>query len=706
MKEKIKKCFVYDIQNNELNEIESPNEVILNCENKAYKINKYNSVIIPDDFEENKEIVILNNHKKALKRIGYEPIQNKIENKEFVNYSLSDNSQVKGNISLEITIQKLNEAIDIPLDDENTVNEKMKAVEKLSGSFGKAMLGLNLKKLLNKLKEEEYEKVNENEIEIIEEESEENIVKSDKLHSANKKRVKSTEEEIEYRRTINSRGKLINNLIKLGQPQLKKENVNLEIPPEEKIKKTKQESKTEIENLPKEEIEYITDDDLYTPEKAKIMRRKVKVPLDVYGNTIEKEVIDQEHIYSKENPQSEDTSKKKGYNVFVGKVVDDMKKEKEIRQSKPSTTTTEKITSEEITKETTPDKTSKAYSTLVKTTVDDLKKEKQTKDSKNITQYQENKEYEEIEGEGEEEEEEVEITTTTTTKRRKKGKGKGKSTTTITEKVTYEKINEETTPDKTSKAYSNLVKKTADDLKKEKKDDKITEKTVKEVIEEPEYAPVYIQHLITQEPDDKIELNKPKITSTNIKIEGFKKIINGKEVKSNPITLKYKKIEKKKSKPKVLVTEEIRGIIPGKESKAYDTFVKETVEDLKNQKEKRDHPVTTTSEEFEIKETKPDKTSKAYSTLVKKTADDLKKEKQTVHDQITNQEIKIEGKEIPDKLKGSKQTPQLKKENVSLEIPPEDSKNEIENIPKEEIEYITDDDLYTPEKAQNYEKKS
>ena len=181
------KCFVYDIHNNELNEIESPNEVILNCENKAYKINKYNSVIIPDDFEENKEIVILNNHKKALKRIGYEPIQNKIENQEFVNYSLSDNSQVKGNISLEITIQKLNEAIDIPLDDENTVNEKMKAVEKLSGSFGKAMLGLNLKKLLNKLKEEEYEKVNENEIEIIEEESEENIVKSDKLHSANKK---------------------------------------------------------------------------------------------------------------------------------------------------------------------------------------------------------------------------------------------------------------------------------------------------------------------------------------------------------------------------------------------------------------------------------------------------------------------------------------------------------------------------------------
>ena len=48
-------------------------------------------------------------------------------------------------------------------------------------------------------------------------------------------------------------------------------------------------------------------------------------------------------------------------------------------------------------------------------------------------------------------------------------------------------------------------------------------------------------------------------------------------------------------------------------SKAYKTFVKETVDDLKNQKEKRDHPVTTTSEEYEIKETKPDKTSKCFT---------------------------------------------------------------------------------------------
>jgi hypothetical protein len=122
---KNKKCFIYDTNNNELKELDCPNEIILNNEKNAYKINKYNSMIIPDDFVNNNEIVIFNNHKKALKRIAYEPFENKITNQEMLNYS--DHNQVEGNISLAIIIQKLNDAIDSPLDDENMENEKKKS---------------------------------------------------------------------------------------------------------------------------------------------------------------------------------------------------------------------------------------------------------------------------------------------------------------------------------------------------------------------------------------------------------------------------------------------------------------------------------------------------------------------------------------------------------------------------------------------------
>ena len=107
------------------------------------------------------------------------------------------------------------------------------------------------------------------------------------------------------------------------------------------------------------------------------------------------------------------------------------------------------------------------------------------------------------------------------------------------------------------------------------------EEPVEEVVEKPEYAPVYIQHLITQEPDERIELNKPKITSTNMKTEGFKTIINGKEIKGNPVTVKWQKIENKdEPKPKVLI-ETTSEEVPGKTSKAYTKFVKGTAGDLR-----------------------------------------------------------------------------------------------------------------------------
>ena len=146
-------------------------------------------------------------------------------------------------------------------------------------------------------------------------------------------------------------------------------------------------------------------------------------------------------------------------------------------------------------------------------------------------------------------------------------------------------------PNKSSKAYNTLVKKTADDLKKTKQtrtEEQTIEEPVEEVVEKPEYAPVYIQHLITQEPDERIELNKPKITSTNMKTEGFKTIINGKEIKGNPVTVKWQKIENKdEPKPKVLI-ETTSEEVPGKTSKAYTKFVKGTAGDLKKTKQTRD----------------------------------------------------------------------------------------------------------------------
>ena len=147
-------------------------------------------------------------------------------------------------------------------------------------------------------------------------------------------------------------------------------------------------------------------------------------------------------------------------------------------------------------------------------------------------------------------------------------------------------------PNKSSKAYNTLVKKTADDLKKTKQtrtEEQAIEEPVEEVVEKPEYAPVYIQHLITQEPDDKIELNKPKITSTNIKIEGFKKTINGKEVKSGPVNIKYK-----------------------------------NEKNIKNKEHEQQVKIKEKEEEKENNENaKPDKKYTAYSKLVKNTADDF-----------------------------------------------------------------------------------
>ena len=73
-----------------------------------------------------------------------------------------------------------------------------------------------------------------------------------------------------------------------------------------------------------------------------------------------------------------------------------------------------------------------------------------------------------------------------------------------------------------------------------------------------------------------------------MKTEGFKTIINGKEIKGNPVTVKWQKIENKdEPKPKVLI-ETTSEEVPGKTSKAYTKFVKGTAGDLKKTKQTRD----------------------------------------------------------------------------------------------------------------------
>ena len=58
------------------------------------------------------------------------------------------------------------------------------------------------------------------------------------------------------------------------------------------------------------------------------MKRKVKVPLDAYGNTVEKEVIDKE-VYESEVPGK--TSK--AYTKFVKGTAGDLKKTKQTKET-------------------------------------------------------------------------------------------------------------------------------------------------------------------------------------------------------------------------------------------------------------------------------------------------------------------------------------------------------------------------------------
>ena len=246
-----KKCFIYNIQNNELDINDCPNEIILNNgDNKAYKINKYNSVIIPDDFEANKEIIILNGFRRALKKIGYKTIRNEIMNREMMNYSISNIKQIHGNISLEIKTQKLEEVVNEPLEsDETLVNEKNQAIKKINGTLGKAILGKNLQILINNLMKENKKTINGIYEKEIDDSYKEKEIQNQVVNKKNKNEDK--QENI----GLNSRGKVILKSIQLSTPKLRKDNINLEKPPLEQGKEnSKKDIKPKLKKLKEKQL--------------------------------------------------------------------------------------------------------------------------------------------------------------------------------------------------------------------------------------------------------------------------------------------------------------------------------------------------------------------------------------------------------------------------------------------------------------------
>ena len=63
---KSKKCFLYDIEKNELKNIDTPNEIIEFNDKNFYPINKYTSINIPNDFNKNKDLIVLNKKKRNI----------------------------------------------------------------------------------------------------------------------------------------------------------------------------------------------------------------------------------------------------------------------------------------------------------------------------------------------------------------------------------------------------------------------------------------------------------------------------------------------------------------------------------------------------------------------------------------------------------------------------------------------------------------
>ena len=566
---KNKKFFIYDPKKNELKNIDTPNQIIESNDKNFYPINNYISVNIPDDFNKDKELLILNKNNQTLKKIPFEITESEKIIDDQIDYKVPNNLGT-GSFTMRSRSKQIPEIQEEDLSDEEEKDEKQnkskgppKPPPKIKGI---ANLGNVLKKKLTLLKDKDDK---DNNVEIISgvipgvEKKDNKDIGNDKVKDLINK-LEENEKMNKLRSAVKKnpnldRSKINNNLVTLSTPQLHKGSTNLDLPPpeeEKKVVKKEEEPKIEkIETLNDEMTEREEDPGQFHPIKLQSIP-KLKIPLSSYGSNVERDILDKQaidnnnikgetiNIISPEikvesdninlnTPKIDLKGKSGNDNIkitgkFPGVEIDKNEEKKSIQNS--AIYNLEPTTKYEV-----PD-----FSGGKDFTKPDIKTTLTQKD-----------EYEEIEISGEEGEEGEIIETTTTTKKiKKKGKGKPVVSTTTNTVITKEVV---IGPNETisgvipgKKIDNNLpnvnVQEGEININNTPSDENVNDDF--NFIETDEgYTPILLKNIITQDINDPVHLNKMNIQPHNIEIDGFSGTVNGKNIKIPNKNLKFPQLK-------------------------------------------------------------------------------------------------------------------------------------------------------------------
>ena len=269
---KSKKCFKYDIEKNELKNIDTPNEIIEFNDKNFYPINKYTSINIPNDFNKNKDLIVLNKKKETFKKIPFDLNEEEKIINDQIDYKYPNNIGI-GTFTIKSKSKQIPdievEEIFNEINDENSKEKKNINIPKPQNKIkGVANINTHLKKLLSGLQEDE---------------------KNDNLKKGESFNISGI---IPGKK--NDRLKENDDIISLSTPKIQKGlSTNLDLPPPEKNEKKIiiEDPKIDIETLNDEIIEKEDDPGKIHPLKVKNSNnKKLKIPLSSYGSNVERDI--------------------------------------------------------------------------------------------------------------------------------------------------------------------------------------------------------------------------------------------------------------------------------------------------------------------------------------------------------------------------------------------------------------------------------
>ena len=150
---KSKKCFLYDIEKNELKNIDTPNEIIEFNDKNFYPINKYTSINIPNDFNKNKDLIVLNKKKETFKKIPFDINQEEKIINDQMDYKYPNNIGIGSftikSKSKQIPDIEVEEIFNEINDEKNQKNKNINIPKPQSKIKGTANISVHFKKLLS-----------------------------------------------------------------------------------------------------------------------------------------------------------------------------------------------------------------------------------------------------------------------------------------------------------------------------------------------------------------------------------------------------------------------------------------------------------------------------------------------------------------------------------------------------------------------------